>query len=384
MKNRKIVITSLLLGLSGLALSGCGETTGENNNTNVYTLDGDNPTITLQGETDIRIPLGTNVILEDGDRYVATDPQDGDITAQVQRSHNIDFSQPGEYQIAYNVQDSDGNAAETKYRTVTIYGGESDPNQVVVNPDQMGYGSAPVISFTNGGDTLFLNVGEFFDRFAVTATDLEDGDLSNRVEVIGDADVYTPGTYTVTYSVTDSDGNTVTRNRTIYVGQDDIGDEVVVDGGSSDLDVFKSWYSNTCGQTFDPNLYDASTGAYNGEIKCSSRGLTFIDLTPLSIFTTIDSLDVSHNNLSSIDFNELGLEENNVKVLRELDLRYNDFSYIDFSPLHNLKNIDRLYIEGNPLNYTCDELYTLRTETFNNRSLTIDSEVDQNCPSLQN
>jgi len=366
------ILASLLLGLSTMTFTGCGETdsntTTVNNTDAVSCLSGDDPIITLEGETNIQIPLGTYTILENGDRYSACDPQDGDLSSAVQRTHNINFDQAGTYQISYNVTDSDGNSAETKYRTVTITNGDYDPYN---GGQQNVVGSLPVISFTDSSfNTLHLQLGETYDRFAYRASDLEDGDLTSQVIVGGDeVDTNQAGTYYVTYTVTDSDGNTVTKDRTIYVGSsDDFGTLV---GSDSDIDTFKAWYSNTCGQTFIESAYNAATAEYNSKIDCSNQGLTNIDLRPLSVFRTIKSLDLSHNQLSYIDFNQLGLEVNNVKVLEDLDLSYNNFSEIDFTPLHNLKNINRLWIQGNNLDYDTeakrDDLYQI----FNNRTLTI-------------
>lgn len=64
----------------------------------------------------------------------------------------------------------------------------------------------PVISLQGtAGMSIALNAN-FIDPGA-TATDAEDGDLSNQIEVAGAVDSAEPGTYTLTYGVTDSVGN---------------------------------------------------------------------------------------------------------------------------------------------------------------------------------
>jgi len=369
MRYISVAIAFMLFSLTTVTFTGCGEdsnttTTGSCGENSADMLSGENPTITLCGDTTIEISLGTNEVLAD-DSFSAYDPQDGDLTAEVVRTNNIDFSHAGTYQVTYTVEDSDGNR-DIKYRTVNIVGSDS---YNVYSGGNTGVGSQPTIFFTdgNGGDTLFLNLNQFYDRTAYYATDTEDGDLTASVVVSGNVDTSVAGVYDVTYTVTDSDGNTATKTRTVYVGQSDLGTPV----GSDNMTTFKTWYSNTCGQTFNASLYNAQTGAYNGKIDCSNQGLTSIDLSPLSVFVSIKSLDLSHNSLSSIDFNQLDLSVNNVKVLEDLDLSYNNFSYIDFQPLHNLKNINRLWIQGNNLDYSTkakrDALYSI----FNNRSLTI-------------
>ena len=72
---------------------------------------------------------------------------------------------------------------------------------------------APVIKATD----KTIEVGdEFNPRADVTATDEEDGDITNKIEILkNDVNVNEPGIYDVTYKVTDSDG--ATRTKTIKV-----------------------------------------------------------------------------------------------------------------------------------------------------------------------
>jgi hypothetical protein len=299
---KKVIVASILSSM--IIFNGCGDTTEENNcGVDVSMLSGDNPLITLQGDTEIEIPLGTTEVLAD-DSFCAYDPQDGDLSQSVVRTNNIDFSRAGVYQVTYTVEDSDG-FTDTKYRTVTIVD-EQNPN---------------------GNEQSLLD----------TTTD---GSLWSDVT-----------------------------------------------GGT--IESFKDWYSSVCGQTFDDSAYNANTGQYNGTIYCSNRNLQTIDLSELSIFSTIQGLDLSGNQLTDIDFSKLGLNEltNNTKILISLNLKNNQLNTDNFDlfrPLHYLKNIDKLYIGGNYFNYSCDDLYKLRTEIFNNRTLSIDREVELNCPSIRN
>ena len=76
---------------------------------------------------------------------------------------------------------------------------------------------APVINVSD--KTMY--VGETFDALsgATTgvATDSEDGDLTKKLEVIGNVDTTRPGTYQVTYKVTDSKGLETTKTITVTV-----------------------------------------------------------------------------------------------------------------------------------------------------------------------
>lgn len=76
-------------------------------------------------------------------------------------------------------------------------------------------GQKPVIS---GATAKNVTVGNVFDAKAgVTAADLEDGSLTSKIAVSGTINTNKVGKYTLTYTVTDSDGNKVSIPRVITV-----------------------------------------------------------------------------------------------------------------------------------------------------------------------
>ncbi len=76
-------------------------------------------------------------------------------------------------------------------------------------------GQKPVIS---GATAKNVTVGNVFDTKAgVTAADLEDGSLTTKIAVSGTINTNKVGKYTLTYTVTDSDGNKVSIPRVITV-----------------------------------------------------------------------------------------------------------------------------------------------------------------------
>ncbi|MBC1574601.1 immunoglobulin-like domain-containing protein [Listeria booriae] len=76
-------------------------------------------------------------------------------------------------------------------------------------------GAEPVINAT---DQSLLTGQPFSPLAGVTATDLEDGDLTSSVKVAAsDVDTSKPGVYHVTYAVTDSDGNIVSKTIAVTV-----------------------------------------------------------------------------------------------------------------------------------------------------------------------
>ena len=76
-------------------------------------------------------------------------------------------------------------------------------------------GEAPVLTVP---PATTIEVGASFDPLdGVTAVDNADGDVSDRVQVIGDVDTTTPGAYALQYVVADANGNQATALRAVTV-----------------------------------------------------------------------------------------------------------------------------------------------------------------------
>ena len=82
---------------------------------------------------------------------------------------------------------------------------------------QISLGDAPVI-LLNGEASISLTQGDTYAEQGATASDTEDGDISSAIAIAGDVvDGNTVGTYEVTYTVTDSEGNTTVATRSVTV-----------------------------------------------------------------------------------------------------------------------------------------------------------------------
>lgn len=104
--------------------------------------------------------------------------------------------------------------------------------------------TAPEIAL-NGGDTMTILAGDKFVDPGVTARDNVDGDISAKVKVSGNVDTATPGTYTLTYKIADSSGNTAETSRTVTVSSENKVVYLTFDDGPSAatprlLDILKS------------------------------------------------------------------------------------------------------------------------------------------------
>lgn len=146
------------------------------------------PVITLTEDTaEFWIP-GTEYA-EPG--FVAYDEYDGDIT------HLVTVEQTGNI-ITYAVEDSSGNRA-TAQRVLTE--GDIVPPQISLNGEQ----------------EVVVHLARPYEEPGFTATDDRDGDITQKVVVEGTVDSYTAGSYPITYTVTDSFGNTTSVVRTVKV-----------------------------------------------------------------------------------------------------------------------------------------------------------------------
>lgn len=131
----------------------------------------------------------------------ATDEEDGNLTSKIiVEKNDVDTTKAGKYEVTYKVTDNQG-ATCTKTIAVTV-----NPKMEVLN-------EAPTIDAAD----KTITVGDTFDpKAGVTAKDAEDGDLTDKIEVVKNTvDTKKAGKYEVTYKVTDSDG--ATRTKTIKV-----------------------------------------------------------------------------------------------------------------------------------------------------------------------
>lgn len=184
-----------------------------------------NPTISLVGDSELVVETGSK--FEDPG-VTATDNVDGDITSKVKKSGDVDTSKAGTYTITYSVSDNAGNTSEVK-RTVkvipvatTTTQNSNTPktttrkNNTTARRTTRRPTTPPTITLY-GNKTITINVGEGYNDPGYSATDSLGSNITARVSVSGNVNTSTPGTYYITYSVTDNYGNKATVNRVIVV-----------------------------------------------------------------------------------------------------------------------------------------------------------------------
>ena len=143
--------------------------------------------------------------------------QDGSFRVTLENEQNDDvsfdyFLVQTENQLAAPIQATGGNQ-----------GGQPPPPVPPPTPsdeggagDDVPVGTLPSIEL-NGNAAVEVSVGGSWSDPGAVANDAEDGDLTNAIVVTGSVDTATPGLYTITYSVTDSSGNTGNVSRIVSV-----------------------------------------------------------------------------------------------------------------------------------------------------------------------
>lgn len=162
------------------------------------------PVITLNSSNPMNLNVG-DVFTDPG--ATATDNVDG--LVPVTPSGSVNTASAGVYTITYTATDAALNTA-TATRTVNV--------TAVIPGDTL----APVIGLS-GSNPINLIVGDSYTEPGFTASDDVDGDLTSSVTVGGDpVDTNNPGSYTVTYNVTDAAGNpAIQKTRVINVSDVD-------------------------------------------------------------------------------------------------------------------------------------------------------------------
>ncbi len=139
----------------------------------------------------------------------------------------------------------------------------------------------PVFS---GISDVRVHHGSSFDPYAgVTASDKEDGDLTNSITVEGSVDVNTVGTYVLVYSVKDSDNNETKQSRTVVV--------------YSLVPEFEGVTDTTIqlGDAFDPMAGVKATDAEDGDLTSQVRVEGSVDVNVLGVYDLVYRVTDSAN-----------------------------------------------------------------------------------------
>ena len=225
------------------------------------------PTITILGDNPLTVEVGAAF----SDPGVTVYDQDGSSTYTT--TGTVDTNVLGAYTLTYTAVDNSGNQA-TATRTVNVVDT-----------------TAPVITLV-GDSQVNLEVGSTYTDAGATASDNYDGDISSQIVVVNNVDVNTLGSYTVTYSVSDSSSNAASIvTRTVNVVDQTaptitiLGDNpVTIEAGSTYTDA---------GAT--------ATDNYNNDVTSSITASSTVDSNTIGSYTvTYTVSDASGNQATAV------------------------------------------------------------------------------------
>lgn len=154
----------------------------------VKVVDKKKPNLELKG--DKKVSVCPNKDFEELG-YTAIDEYDGEITKNVKVDKKDD-------KVIYTIKDSSDN--------------ETTIERTIIKEDK----TKPEINL-KGNVTMYLSLGNKYNEPGYTAIDNCDGDITKNVKVDGKVDSSKLGKYTIKYTVTDNEKNTVTKERIVTV-----------------------------------------------------------------------------------------------------------------------------------------------------------------------
>ena len=183
-------------------------------------------------------------------------------------SGEVNVNNPGVYKLTYSGMDLQG-AVTTVIRTITVRG-NSKP-------------------YFEGIKNTTITKGQSFDPlYGIKALDNEDGDLTDKIVVNGFVNTDDVGDYTLSYSITDSDGNTTTAPRIISV----ISTLKPIISGVDDITI-------KVGSTFDPKAGITAKDADGNDLTSSISIVGKVDTSKIGKYSLVYSVTDQYKNTST-------------------------------------------------------------------------------------
>lgn len=171
--------------------------------------------------------------------------------------------------------------------------------------------NAPVINVTDSS----IYVGDEFDALSGetsgVATDKEDGDLTSKIEVVGNVDTTKVGKYTVTYKVTDSEGATTTKTITVTVLEKEVASGDKLEDG-------KYTIKNT-------TTYSGNSSMGSSMVRNSLKEISYIEVKDGKMYATLEFASDLYKTMENIKISVDGAnvaiteDKNNAKVTFEVN-----------------------------------------------------------------
>ncbi len=235
------------------------------------------PTITLNGG-DVTLVQGTTYT-EQG--AVCDDDRDADKDATA--SGNVDVDTAGTYTVTYSCMDNAGNSATSVTRTVTVV--EAD-------------NTAPTVTLNGNAAATAVQGTTYNDPGAVCSDNV---DADKTATPSGTVDTATLGPQTITYTCTDSSGNTSTATRTVTVVEaDEEAPTITLNGNAADTVVQGGTYTDPGAICID-NVDAQKAATPSGTVDTATLGpqtITYTctdssgnEATPVTRTVTVEEAD---------------------------------------------------------------------------------------------
>ncbi|OQC08518.1 MAG: Pesticidal crystal protein cry22Aa [Candidatus Hydrogenedentes bacterium ADurb.Bin101] len=197
------------------------------------------PVISLLGNATVTVECGTSYT-DDG--ATASDTCAGDLTSAINAVSTVNVNLVGSYTVTYTVSDGNGNDAVPVVRTVNV-------EDTII----------PVITRT-GQEFIYVPLFDTYTDAGATALDQCDGNITGDIVTVNPVDTNTPGFYTITYNVTDGEGNAAVERQRYVIVSDTLQPDVVSVDVETELTVLVTYNKDMTGGTGmeDPNNYSVS------------------------------------------------------------------------------------------------------------------------------
>ena len=212
------------------------------------------PVITLTGNDTVRIEVGSTYTDAGA---TAFDASEGNITANLVMTTDLDAAVTGLYTVEYNVTDKSGNKAAPAIRTIIVVNDLTKPI-LTLNP------GAPGCIEADRDNLPYVDPG-------ATATDNKAPfNLTSSIVTTGSVDTKTIGTYVITYYVQDVAGNSVTKTRNVCV--EDTKKPMILSLGDTSVQIGSVWLDQTAAEDrYDNNPVLTKEWGFNGPVNTLVR-----------------------------------------------------------------------------------------------------------------
>ena len=226
------------------------------------------PVISLIGQSEISLELGKSYTDAGA---TASDNIDGDISGSIIISSDVDVNNVGTYSVTYNVSDTAGNLADEVTRVVNI------------TPDV----TKPIITLS-GDAEVSLELGTAYNDSGAKASDNIDGDITSSIVTATNVDIYTVGTYSVTYNVSDAARNAADEvTRTVNITPD-VTKPIITLSGDAEVSLEVGTAYNDSGATASDNI--------DGDITSSIVTANNVDISTVGTYlVTYNVSDAASN-----------------------------------------------------------------------------------------